>query len=55
MKKQIRVVDVPEDATAEQTEEILNGVCDAGYYFMQFRSTPTGGIRAIFKLRAENR
>ncbi len=51
--KSIRVVDVPVDATAEQAEEILNTVCDAGYYLMQFRSTETGVLRAFFKLRAK--
>jgi len=51
--KSIRVVDVPVDATAEQAEEILNTVCDAGYYLMQFRSTETGLLRAFFKLRAK--
>lgn len=55
VKKTIRVVDVPAEATAEEAEATLNAVCDDGYYFMQFRSTEMGGVRAFFKLRAENR
>lgn len=54
-KKTIRVVDIPAGATAEQAEEMLNAVCNDGYYFMQFRSSETGETRAFFKLRAENR
>jgi hypothetical protein len=53
--KTIRVVDVPADATAEQAEDLLNSICNDGYYFMQFRSTETGALRAFFKLRADSR
>ena len=48
MKKHIVVVDIPADAKADQLEELLNALCNDGYYLLQLTST-----RAFFKLRVK--
>lgn len=54
MTKQILVVDVPTEATAEQTEELLNAPCENGYYMTTLSlSWPGVGARGFFKLRAK--
>jgi hypothetical protein len=57
-KKQIRVVDVPVAATAQEMENILNAPCDAGYYLMSVSYSPRDPelfCRAVFKLRQRGR
>jgi hypothetical protein len=54
MKKQVRVVDIPSGATAEQAEQLLNEPIADGYRLMTLRSlgVSSGAERAYFTLRA---
>lgn len=48
------VVDVPQDATAEQMQGILNGPSDDGYSLQSLVFTwPGVGARAVFKYPAK--
>lgn len=52
--KRILVVDVPSDATAEQTEELLNAPYAQGYYLDKLTfGWPGAGARGFFRLRAK--
>jgi hypothetical protein len=51
--KHILVLDIPLDATAKETEDLLNEPYTRGYYFMQFRAVDTAHARAYFKKRAK--
>lgn len=55
MKKMIRVVDIPADATAEQAEQLLNEPFADGYMLITLRSlgVASGAERAYFKLRTK--
>lgn len=45
-----RIVDIPQDATAEQMENLLNGPSDDGYSLQSLSYTWPGiGARAVFK------
>ena len=49
-KPTFRVVDVPADATAEQMQDILNGLANDGYSLQSLVFTwPGTGARAVFK------
>jgi hypothetical protein len=53
-QKRIAVVDIPTDATAEETERLLNEPYASGYYLDKLIFTCPGvGARAFFRLRAK--
>lgn len=50
MQKIIRIIDVPLSATAEESERLLNQVCEDGYYLVTL--TPhMMGLRGYFRRR----
>jgi hypothetical protein len=52
--KRILVVDIPSDATAEETEALLNAPYSTGYYLDKLIFTwPGVGARGFFKLRVK--
>jgi hypothetical protein len=55
VKQKFRVVDIPAGATAEQAEQLINGVVEAGYVLARFSSlgVGTGAERMYFKLSAK--
>ena len=53
-KKRIRVIDIPNDATAEQAEGLLNAPYEDGFYLDKLIFTWSGvGARAFYKLRVK--
>ncbi len=55
MPKQFRVVDLPEGSTAQEIEDALNEMADAGYYVlrMTMNDPPGLAVRAVCCLRAK--
>ena len=54
MEKRILVVDIPADATAEETERLLNEPYASGYYLDKLAiGWPGVGARAFFRLRVK--
>ncbi len=52
--RQIRVVDIPADASAEDAERLLNEPCEIGYRLDKLIfNWPDVGARAFFQLRAD--
>jgi hypothetical protein len=52
--RQIRVVDIPADATAEDAERLFNEPCEIGYRLDKLIfDWPGVGARAFFQLRAD--
>lgn len=51
MNPRIQVVDVPAGATTEETERLLNDVCEQGYYVLAVLPVNHGGSRAYFNQR----
>lgn len=53
-KKHIVVIDIPSTSTAEEAAEMLNAVCDRGYYMRMVTPGLDGGAaRAYFASRAQ--
>jgi hypothetical protein len=51
----VRVVDIPEGATAAEAERLLNEPCRAGFYLVQVLALGTStASRAFFKRRLSN-
>ena len=60
METMIRVVDIPEGATAQEAERLLNEPYDVGFYLMQITAASTAGTpgtayRAFYKRRVRER
>jgi hypothetical protein len=52
--KKILVVDVPESATTEEAEQLLNAPYDRNYYLDKLTFTWAGiGARAFYRLRSK--
>ena len=53
-QKRILVVDIPEEATTEEAEQLLNQPYVDGYYLDKLTFTWTGiGARGFFRLRVK--
>ena len=50
-QKRVRVVDVPSTTTPETAEELLNEVCEQGYYVLTIVPGDLGVTRAFFGKR----
>jgi len=56
LKPKMRVVDIPNAATAVEAEALLNGPCDDGYYnhYQTAIGLPEGiSLRFFYRLRAK--
>lgn len=53
-ERRIKVVDVPENATAQETEDLLNAPYSEGFYLDKLIFTwPGVACRAFYKLRVK--
>jgi hypothetical protein len=54
--KQIKVIDIPEGATAEEAERLLNEPYQSGYYLDKLIFTCSGvGARGFYRLRVKRK